>query len=51
MDRRPPQLWRNLRDELVLGDHWIDRAVVLVYAVLTGLVVVGGRRTADSAYW
>jgi H+/Cl- antiporter ClcA len=32
--------WRNLRDELVLGRQWIDRAVVLGYAVITGLVVV-----------
>jgi H+/Cl- antiporter ClcA len=35
-----PDFWRNLRDELVLGRQWIDRAVVLGYAVITGLVVV-----------
>ncbi len=32
--------WRGLRDELVAGRQWVDRAVVLAYAVITGLVVV-----------
>ncbi len=35
-----PDFWRNLRDELSASRAWIDRAVVLGYAVLTGLVVV-----------
>ena len=36
-----PDFWRNLRQELVTGRQWADRAVVLGYAVATGLVVVG----------
>lgn len=32
--------WRNLREEFVYGRQWVDRAVVLGYAVITGLVVV-----------
>ncbi len=35
-----PDFWRNLRNELSASRAWIDRAVVLGYAVLTGLVVV-----------
>lgn len=35
-----PDFWRNLRDELSASRAWVDRAVVLGYAVLTGLVVV-----------
>jgi H+/Cl- antiporter ClcA len=32
--------WRVLLNELKLGRHWLDRAVVLAFAVLTGGVVV-----------
>jgi H+/Cl- antiporter ClcA len=35
-----PDFWRNLRGELAFGRQWVDRAVVLTYAVVTGLVVV-----------
>jgi H+/Cl- antiporter ClcA len=49
MDSRPPAFWRNLREELASGHHWIDRAVVLVYAVLTGLVVVGFTLLSEAA--
>jgi H+/Cl- antiporter ClcA len=35
-----PDFWRNLRDELSASRAWVDRAVVMGYAVLTGLVVV-----------
>ena len=41
--------WRNVRSELAAGRQWLDRAVVLVYAVLTGLVVVGFTLLADVA--
>lgn len=34
-------LWRTLHEALLQSRPWIDRAVVLTYAVLTGLVVVG----------
>jgi H+/Cl- antiporter ClcA len=33
-------LWRNLRNEIAAGQQWRDRAVVLTYAVITGLAVV-----------
>ena len=49
MDDRSPDFWRNLRQELVAGRHWIDRAVVLAYAVLTGLVVVGFTLLSEAA--
>lgn len=35
-----PDFWRDLRDELLAGRQWMDRAVVLCYATITGLVVV-----------
>ncbi len=35
-----PDFWRNVRVELAAGRQWRDRAVVLGYAVITGLVVV-----------
>ena len=41
--------WRNVRNELAAGRQWLDRAVVLSYAVLTGLVVVGFTLLADVA--
>ena len=41
--------WRNVRNELAAGRQWLDRAVVLLYAVLTGLVVVGFTLLADVA--
>jgi H+/Cl- antiporter ClcA len=49
MHDHPPDFWRNLRQELAAGRHWIDRAVVLAYAVLTGLVVVGFTLLSESA--
>ena len=49
MDSRPPSFWRNLREELVAGHQWIDRAVVLIFAVLTGLVVVGFTLLSEAA--
>ncbi len=44
-----PDFWRNLRNELAGGRQWVDRAVVLAYAVLTGLVVVGFTLLSDLA--
>lgn len=44
-----PDFWRNLRAELAIGRHWIDRAVVLAYAALTGLVVVGFTLLTEAA--
>ncbi len=41
--------WRNLRNELADGWQWRDRAVVLTYAVITGLIVVGFTLLAEAA--
>lgn len=49
MHGKEPDLWRRLRLELALGPHWLDRAVVLVYAVATGLLVVGFTLLAEWA--
>ena len=49
-DSRPPDFWRNLRQELVAGHQWRDRALVLVYAVATGALVVACTMLAEAAY-
>lgn len=49
MQEQQPDFWRNLRNELAAGPHWVDRAVVLAYAVVTGLVVVGFTFVAEAA--
>jgi H+/Cl- antiporter ClcA len=43
-----PEVWRRLFREARLGPHWWDRVVVLSYAVLTGLVVVGFTYAAEG---
>ncbi len=44
-----PDFFRNLDAELVSHRSCLDRAVVLAYAVLTGLVVVGSTLLAEGA--
>jgi H+/Cl- antiporter ClcA len=44
-----PDFWSNLRAELAAGRAWVDRAVVLAYAALTGGVVVGFTMLAEAA--
>ncbi len=44
-----PEFWRNLRDELLAGRQWIDRAVVLAWAAATGLLVVGFTLLAEAS--
>jgi len=44
-----PDFWFNLREEVLAGRQWIDRGVVLAYAVATGLVVVGFTFLAEAA--
>ena len=41
--------WRNVRNELAAGRQWRNRAIVLTYAVITGLVVVAFALLADAA--
>jgi H+/Cl- antiporter ClcA len=44
-----PDFWFNVRAELLAGRQWIDRGVVLAYAVATGLIVVGFTFLAEAA--
>lgn len=45
-----PDFLQNLRDEIGGGRQWLDRAVVIVYAVLAGLAVVAFTLLADGAF-
>lgn len=40
--------WGRVRDEVGGGRQWLDRAVVLAYAVATGLTVVGFTYLAEA---
>ena len=42
-------VWHSIRSDLAAGRPWLDRAVVLTFAVLTGLVVVGFTLLAEAA--
>jgi H+/Cl- antiporter ClcA len=44
-----PEFWGNLQREMRGGRQWLDRAVVLAYAAITGLVVVGFTLLAEAA--
>ncbi len=45
-----PDFLQNLRDEMGGGRQWLDRAVVIAYAVLAGLAVVAFTLLADGAF-
>ena len=45
-----PDFLQNLRDEMGGGRQWLDRAIVMVYAVLAGLAVVVFTLLADGAF-
>ena len=45
-----PDFFQNVRDELSDVRTWVDRAIVLGYAVLAGLCVVGFTMAADWAF-
>ena len=49
MDPSPSGFWHNLGSELQGGSHWRDRGVVIAYAVLTGVTVVGFTLLAEAA--
>lgn len=49
MSEQTKGLWQQVRDEVTGGRQWLDRAVVLAYAVATGLVVVGFTYLAEAA--
>jgi H+/Cl- antiporter ClcA len=44
-----PEFWRNLLAELRAGRQWVDRGIVLGFASLTGLLVVGFTLLAEAA--
>jgi len=44
-----PDFWRKLGAELSSTRPWIDRGIVLAYAALTGLIVVGFTFLAEAA--
>ncbi|HMN93260.1 MAG TPA: chloride channel protein [Hydrogenophaga sp.] len=45
-----PDFLRNVRDEVVDARQWLDRAIIIAYAVLAGLAVVGFTLLADAAF-
>ncbi|WP_179106896.1 chloride channel protein, partial [Variovorax sp. KK3] len=47
---REPDFLENLRAELSGGRRWLDRAIVLAYAVVAGLLVVGLTMAGDRAF-
>lgn len=47
---REPDFLENLRAELSSGRIWLDRAIVLAYAVAAGLFVVGFTLASDWAF-
>lgn len=49
MHDQEPDFWNNLRREISSSSLWFDRAVVLAYAVMTGLIVVGFTLLAEAA--
>lgn len=44
---REPDFFEHLRNELSSGRIWLDRAIVLSYAVLAGICVVGFTLASD----
>lgn len=48
--RREPDFLQNLRTEVADGRQWRDRVVVIAFAVLAGLSVVGFTLLADLAF-
>jgi len=45
-----PDFLQNLRTEMGDGRQWLDRVIVIIYAVLTGLAVVAFTLLADAAF-
>ncbi len=50
MNHHEPNFLENLRAELSSGRLWLDRAIVLAYAVIAGLFVVGFTMAVDRVF-
>jgi H+/Cl- antiporter ClcA len=50
MNNREPDFLQNLQDELSDGRAWLDRSIVLGYAVLAGLFVVAFTYMSEGAF-
>ncbi len=48
--RQQPDFLQNLRTEFANGRQWMDRVVVMVFAVLAGLSIVGFTLLADATF-
>jgi H+/Cl- antiporter ClcA len=48
-ERPDPDAWTALREQSVAHALWLDRAVVMLFAALTGLAVVGFTLLANAA--
>jgi H+/Cl- antiporter ClcA len=48
-ERPDPDAWTALREQFVAHALWLDRAVVMLFAALTGLAVVGFTLLAEAA--
>ncbi len=49
MNEQPHNPWQRVREEVTGGRQWLDRTVVIAYAVATGLIVVGFTHLAEYA--
>ena len=49
MNEEPHSPWQRVRGELTDARQWLDRTIVLTYAVATGVIVVGFTHLAESA--
>ena len=47
---RQPDFLKNLQNELANGRLWVDRSIVLAYAIAAGLSVVAFTLLADWAF-
>lgn len=47
---REPDFLQNVQDELSNGRNWLDRSVVLAYAIVAGLCVVGFTLLSEYAF-
>ena len=49
MNEQQHSSWQRVRKEVIGGRQWLDRTVVIAYAVATGLIVIAFTHLAESA--